>query len=83
MLRYVVRLAWLVLRYSRSEELAQRHSDWTTLFAQVHAAPEGSEHLVVIIRYLLWVGGKVVHERQWAFLYRASSHASPTSRPAA
>jgi len=58
----LVRLVWLVLRYSRSEDLAQRLTDWTELIAQVHAAPEGSEHLVVIIRYLLWVGGKAVHE---------------------
>jgi predicted transposase YdaD len=58
----LVQLTWRVLRYGRSEDLAQRLSDWTALFVQVHAAPEGSEHLVVIIRYLLWVGGKAVHE---------------------
>ena len=58
----LVRLVWRVLRHSRSEDLAQRLTDWTELISQVHAAPEGSEHLVVIIRYLLWVGGKAVHE---------------------
>jgi predicted transposase YdaD len=58
----LARLTWLVLRYSRSEDLAQRLSDWTELIAQVHASPEGSEHLVVIIRYLIWIGGKAVHE---------------------
>ncbi|HYO65667.1 MAG TPA: transposase, partial [Archangium sp.] len=29
--------------------------DWVALFAQVNAGPEGAEHLVVVIRYLLWV----------------------------
>jgi hypothetical protein len=32
------------------------------LFAQVQAGPEGAEHLVVLIRYLLWVGDEAVHE---------------------
>ncbi len=58
----LARLVWRVLRHSRSEDLARRLPDWTELISQVHAAPEGSEHLVVIIRYLLWVGGKAVHE---------------------
>ncbi|HYO54222.1 Rpn family recombination-promoting nuclease/putative transposase [Archangium sp.] len=54
----LARLAWLVLRYGRTGELAQRLPDWTALFAQVHAAPDGTENLVVVIRYLLWVGDK-------------------------
>jgi predicted transposase YdaD len=58
----LARLAWLALRYGRTDELAQRLPDWAALFAQVHAAPDGSEHLVVVIRYLLWVGGKGTHE---------------------
>ena len=58
----LARLAWLVLRYGRSEELAQRLPEWVALFSQVQAGAEGSEHLVVLIRYLLWVGGETVHE---------------------
>ncbi|HYO51946.1 Rpn family recombination-promoting nuclease/putative transposase [Archangium sp.] len=54
----LARLAWLVLCYGRTEELARKLPEWTALFAQVQAAPEGSEHLVVVIRYLLWVGDK-------------------------
>ena len=52
----LARLAWLVLRYGRTGELALKLPDWVALFAQVQAAPEGAEHLVVVIRYLLWVG---------------------------
>jgi hypothetical protein len=51
----LARLAWLVLRYGRTGELAHRLPDWTVLFEQVKAGPEGAEHLVVVIRYLLWV----------------------------
>ncbi|OJT17839.1 hypothetical protein BO221_43355 [Archangium sp. Cb G35] len=58
----LARLAWLVLRYGRTGELDQKLPDWTALFAQVQAGPEGAEHLVVVIRYLLWVGGKAVHK---------------------
>ncbi len=58
----LVRLAWLVLRYGRTGELAQRLPDWVALLAQVQATPEGAEHLVVVIRYLLWVGDKAVRE---------------------
>jgi putative YhgA-like transposase len=52
----LAQLAWLVLRYGRSDELAHRLPGWTALFAQVRASPEGAEHLVVVIRYLLWTG---------------------------
>ncbi len=58
----LARLAWLTLRYGRTGELSQRLPDWTALFAQVQAAPEGTEHLVVIIRYLLWVGDDAIRE---------------------
>jgi predicted transposase YdaD len=58
----LARLAWLVLRYGRTEELARKLPDWVALFTQVHAGPEGAEHLVVVIRYLLWIGNKRVHE---------------------
>ncbi|MFE8604294.1 Rpn family recombination-promoting nuclease/putative transposase [Archangium violaceum] len=51
----LARLAWLVLRYARTGELAHRLPDWTVLCAQVQAAPEGAEHLVAVIRYMLWV----------------------------
>jgi predicted transposase YdaD len=58
----LARLAWLVLRYGRTREIAQKLPDWVALFAQVQAGPEGAEHLVVVIRYLLWVGDDDVHE---------------------
>ena len=57
----LARLAWLVLRYGRTGELARRLPDWVALFAQVQAGPEGAEHLVVVIRYLLWTENKAVH----------------------
>ncbi|WNG28540.1 Rpn family recombination-promoting nuclease/putative transposase [Cystobacter fuscus] len=57
----LVRLAWLVLRYGRTGELARKLPEWVGLFAQVQAAPEGTEHLLVVIRYLLWTGDKAVH----------------------
>jgi len=57
----LARLAWLVLRYGRTGELARKLPDWVALFAQVQAGPEGAEHLVVVIRYLLWTEDKDVH----------------------
>ncbi|WP_257461618.1 Rpn family recombination-promoting nuclease/putative transposase [Archangium lipolyticum] len=58
----LARLAWLVLRHGRSGELARKLPEWVALFAQVQEGPEGAEHLVVLIRYLLWVGDETVHE---------------------
>jgi predicted transposase YdaD len=58
----LARLAWLVLRYGRTGELAWRLPEWTALFAQVQATPEGSEHLVVVIRYLLWIGNEATRQ---------------------
>jgi hypothetical protein len=58
----LARLAWLVLRYGRTEELAHRLPGWTALFAQVQATPRGSEHLVMVIRYLHWIGNKATRE---------------------
>ena len=58
----LARLAWLVLRHGRSGELARKLPEWVALFAQVQEGPEGAEHLVVIIRYLLWVGDETVQE---------------------
>jgi predicted transposase YdaD len=65
----LVRLAWLALRYGRTGELAQRLPDWTVLFTQVQAAPDGAEHLGMVVRYLLYIGdstarrvtGQVLH----------------------
>src|SRR5262245_18266724 len=48
----LVRLAWLALRYGRTEELAERIVEWMALFAQVRAAPDGTEHLAMVVRYL-------------------------------
>ena len=57
----LARLAWRVLRYGRTRELARRMPEWTALLAQVQEGPEGAEHLVVVIRYLLWMGDEAVH----------------------
>ncbi|MFE8602002.1 RpnC/YadD family protein [Archangium violaceum] len=57
----LARLAWLVLRYGRTGELARKLPDWASLFAQVQADAEGAEHLVVVIRYLVWIGDASVH----------------------
>ena len=56
----LARLAWLVLRYGRTGELADRLPDWTALFAQVHAASHGDEELGLVVRYLLQVGDRTV-----------------------
>ncbi|MFY0523857.1 Rpn family recombination-promoting nuclease/putative transposase [Archangium gephyra] len=54
----LARLAWLVLRYGRTGDLAHRLPDWTALFAQVRAGPDGAEYLVMVIRYILLIEGK-------------------------
>ncbi|EPX64700.1 hypothetical protein D187_000122 [Cystobacter fuscus DSM 2262] len=51
-----------MLRYGRTGELARELPEWVGLFAQVQAAPEGTEQLRVVIRYLLWTGDKAVHD---------------------
>jgi predicted transposase YdaD len=58
----LARLAWRVLRYGRSGELARRLPEWAALFTQVRAGVEGEEQLVVLIRYLLIVGDQAAHE---------------------
>ncbi|HEY0096562.1 MAG TPA: Rpn family recombination-promoting nuclease/putative transposase, partial [Archangium sp.] len=58
----LVQLAWLLLRYGRTEELAERLLEWVALFVQVRAAPEGTEHLGMVIRYLLYIGDSRVRE---------------------
>ncbi|MBN1203396.1 MAG: Rpn family recombination-promoting nuclease/putative transposase [Myxococcaceae bacterium] len=54
----LVRLALLALRYGRTEDLAERLPDWTALFAQVEAAPNGFEEFRTVVHYLLLVGDK-------------------------
>jgi predicted transposase YdaD len=58
----LVQLAWLLLHYGRTEELAERLLEWVALFVQVRAAPEGAEHLWMVIRYLLYIGDSRVRE---------------------
>ena len=57
----MARLAWLALRYGRSEELARRLPEWVALFAQVQAGPEGDSHLAVLVQYLLLMGDRAAH----------------------
>jgi predicted transposase YdaD len=56
----LVRLALLLLRYGRAEELAGHVEGWKALFAEVHATPEGLEQLRAVVHYLLKVGDKAV-----------------------
>ncbi len=56
----LARLALLVLRYGRTEELVHRLQGWTALFAEVHAAPHGDEELSLVVRYLFQVGDRTV-----------------------
>ncbi|WNG41074.1 Rpn family recombination-promoting nuclease/putative transposase [Archangium violaceum] len=56
----LTRLALLVLRYGRTEELTQRLPDWVALFAEVHSGPQGDEELGLVVRYLLQVGDRTV-----------------------
>ncbi|WP_163996291.1 Rpn family recombination-promoting nuclease/putative transposase [Pyxidicoccus caerfyrddinensis] len=58
----LARLAWLALRYGRSRTLARKLPEWVALFAQVQAGPEGTEGLVVLIRYLLLIGNEAARE---------------------
>ncbi|HSP79540.1 MAG TPA: transposase, partial [Myxococcaceae bacterium] len=58
----LVRLTWLLLRHGRSEELAERLPEWTALFAEVYAAPDGVDKLGRVMRYLLLIGGREAHE---------------------
>ena len=58
----LVRLTWLLLRHGRSEELAERLPEWTALFAEVYAAPDGADKLGRVMRYLLLIGGREAHE---------------------
>lgn len=64
----LARLAFLVLRYGRSEELSHRLHSWTTLFAEVYAAPDGLDNLRVVIRYLFQVGDEAAREATEAVL---------------
>ncbi|MCY1082689.1 hypothetical protein [Archangium lansingense] len=57
-----MRLAWLALRYGRTEELAERLPDWMALFTQVQAAPDGAENLRMVVRYLLYIGDRTARE---------------------
>jgi predicted transposase/invertase (TIGR01784 family) len=52
----LVRLALLVLRFGRTEELARRLPEWTALFAQLKAHPSTWDELVALVRYLFQVG---------------------------
>ncbi|MBZ4423274.1 Rpn family recombination-promoting nuclease/putative transposase [Myxococcus sp. RHSTA-1-4] len=58
----LARLAWLTLRYGRSEELARKLPEWVALFTQVQASPDGFEQLKMLLRYLLLVGDKAAYE---------------------
>ncbi|QSQ25868.1 Rpn family recombination-promoting nuclease/putative transposase [Pyxidicoccus parkwayensis] len=64
----MARLAWLVLRYGRSKELARRLPEWVVLFAQVQSGPSGENHLAVLMRYLLLMGDQAAHAAAGAVL---------------
>ncbi|NMO20072.1 transposase [Pyxidicoccus fallax] len=54
----LVRLALLVLRFGRTEELARRLPDWKALFAELEARPGAWDELVALVRYILQVGDR-------------------------
>ncbi|WPB77946.1 Rpn family recombination-promoting nuclease/putative transposase [Archangium violaceum] len=58
----LVRLTWLALRYGRTAELTHRLPDWTVLFAQVQAAPDGAEDLRTVVHYLLSIGDSTAQQ---------------------
>jgi predicted transposase YdaD len=64
----LTRLAFLLLRYGRSEELSQLLASWTALFVEVYAAPNGLDNLHVVIRYLFQVGNEAAREAARAVL---------------
>jgi hypothetical protein len=55
----LARLALLLLRYGRAEELAERLDGWGALLAEVYASPEGWEQLRTVVHYLLRVDEQV------------------------
>jgi len=52
----LARLAWLALRFGRTEALARQLPGWVGLFTQVLRSSGGSEELRMVVHYLLWVG---------------------------
>jgi hypothetical protein len=56
----LARLAFLVLRYGRTEELARRLPQWTELFAQLPVTPEGREQMMMLMHYLMLIGGEAM-----------------------
>ncbi|HEX8703610.1 MAG TPA: Rpn family recombination-promoting nuclease/putative transposase [Myxococcaceae bacterium] len=54
----LVRLAWLALRFGRTEELVRQLPGWVGLFSQLWKSSTGSEELRAVVRYLLLVGGE-------------------------
>jgi hypothetical protein len=56
----LARLAFLVLHYGRTEDLARRVSHWTELFAQLQATREGREELVALLHYLMRIGDRAL-----------------------
>jgi hypothetical protein len=53
----LARLAVLLLRFGRSENLAVLLEDWKPLLAEVWASPEGLEQIRAVVHYLLRVVG--------------------------
>ena len=58
----LVRLALLVLRFGRTEELARRLPDWTALFAELQAHPGAWDELVALVRYIFQVGDRATRD---------------------
>ncbi len=54
----LVRLAWLALRFGRTEALARQLPGWEGFFSQILKSSEGFEELRVVVRYLLLVGDR-------------------------
>jgi predicted transposase YdaD len=64
----LVRLALLALRYSRTEELAERLPGWEALLVELQAEPNSFEELRAFFHYLLLVGDEAVRAAAVAML---------------
>ncbi len=72
----LVRLALLVLRFGRTEELARRLPEWRALFAELAARPGAAEELTALVRYLIQLGDRAV----WAAMSRVLTSTAEARR---
>jgi predicted transposase YdaD len=69
----LARLAFLVLRYGRTEDLTWRLESWRALFSEISASAEGLDELRAVVRYLMEVGDEATHEAVKRVLHSVAS----------